>query len=175
MKKIILAALAVMALMFGSAQATTFTADIGTMVNQPSNQYSRAFDVRVQQENLGIQLTETGSINRVESDYNIVPLQAFKFVSVSVGAGDATGGGVIGHYTYSVEPKLTVPVGAGISINAGFKYRNSLTTSVSDETRTATLGATYKLTDRVDINIKGQQVRGTIVQNIASVGTSCSF
>ena len=175
MKSFILAALAVMALTFGSAQATTLSGSVGTMVNQPSNQYSRAFDVRVQQDNLGVQLSETGTVNRVEVDYKIVPVEAVKFVSVNVGAGDATGAGVIGHYTYSVEPKVTVPVGADVTVFAGYKFRNSVVKTVRDETRTASVGASYKLTETVDVSVKFQRVQGDIRQTVASVGTSLSF
>lgn len=176
MKQIILAALAVMALTFGSAQATIISGDVGTTTHQ----YTRAFDVRVQEDKVGVQLSENAKVKRIEVDYNVIPLQAVKFVSVSVGVGEAIGTDtigvrVVGHSTYSIEPQLTIPVSKVITLNAGYKFRNSLATAVRDETRTATVGASYKLTENVDVSVKFQRVQGDIRQSTASVGTSYSF
>ena len=163
--------IAALSLSLSAFAGTTVTGEIGSQLSQPAGQRNVVSEVRIQADALGVQVSNNSFISRAEVDYNI-PL--IKYVSVAVGLGDVING-TTSHLTYSIEPILSVPVTDKIALSAAYKFRDATKSSLLDETRTATLQATYKLTDAIAINIKGEQVRGSYIQNVALAGVSYSF
>lgn len=171
MKHFILAVFALFT--FASAQASVISADVGTRIDAKSHQFSRVSDIRFQEDKLGIQLTNDGSVSRVEADYNL-RTSYVPFASVDVGAGVVTGS-TIGHYTASVAPKIQYDLTDKVSLVASYKFRTDLIKAVQDRTQTASIGVGYEVYKDVALVAKIASVTGDIQSKQASIGAAYRF
>jgi hypothetical protein len=171
MKKIIFAVLAVL-VMIGSAQATTLSVDVGTRI-EGNNQFSRTSDIRLQDDKLAIQVSNSGNVSRVEGEYSLTPLASIPVFTVNAGLGVVTAGAPA-HYTYSVEPKVTVPFGK-FAGSVGYKYRNDLKSTIQDQTRVVTVGVSYAVTPTITALVKAEDSRGDYRYKGVGVGLAYNF
>jgi hypothetical protein len=171
MKHFILAVFALFT--FASAQATTITADVGSSINRTSNQFSRVSEIRVQESALGVQLINDGTVSRVETDYSL-KTDYIPFVSVAVGAGVVTGS-TVGHYTYSVEPKIQYALTDKIGVMGSYKFRSDADKAVKDRTQTATVSVSYEVYKDIALIAKIASVTGDIQSKQASIGAAYRF
>ena len=171
MKKIILAAIVLLS--FASAQATTLSAEVGSSFNQNTKQFNRTSEFRVQNDAIGIQLVKNGSVDRVEADYNL-RTSYIPFASVDIGAGVVTGQ-TIGHYTYSVMPKVQFDLSDKVSLVGSYKFRSDADKTVQDRTQTASIGIGYEAYKDVALIAKISSMNGDVRSKTASVGVAYRF
>jgi hypothetical protein len=67
---------------------------------------------------------------------------------------------------YSVEPGVRVPLGAGFTATAGYRFRSAVDTADNDTTRTARLGLNYALTKKDILGVRYDRVNGDFDQKI---------
>ena len=155
-----------------TASATEISANVGTRQDTVTKQFSRISEVRLQDDALGVQIT-TGNVARVEADYAIkVPYVSF--LTVAVGAGAVTSG--VGHYTYSVEPKVAFAITDKIGAFGSYKYRDAFKNNlIADKTQVVAVGVTYKVTPSIGLLAKVEQSKGDLRYDAGFVGASYSF
>ena len=77
---------------------------------------------------------------------------------------------------YSVEPGVKMPFGkTGITGQIGYRFRNAVTTSNDDTTRTWRAGLSYAVTKVDSIGLRYDSVRGDQNQNIVAVSYTRGF
>jgi hypothetical protein len=76
---------------------------------------------------------------------------------------------------YSVEPGVTMPLGAGFSAKVGYRFRNAFDTANNDTTRTWRAGLGYDINKNNAIGVGYDQVRGDSNQNIIKVSYTRGF
>lgn len=175
MKKIILSIIAVMALTMGQAYATDISVDVGSRIDTVSKQFTRVTEIRLQEDNLSAQLTTSGTIDRTEVAYAITPIASISILQVAVGTGVVTGAGTTGHFTYSLEPRVVVPVTDKLAFSAGYMLRDDVQKFIKDRTQLANIGVSYKLTPSVSALAKVETSTGDYAYKQAIVGAKYSF
>ena len=156
-----------------SAMATDLSVDVGTRKDAGvTGQFSRVTETRVQDGALGVQVT-AGTVARVETDYSI----AVPYVSgLTVAAGLGAVTSATGHYTYSISPKLTVPVTDKVAAFASFKYRDAFKSNlVSDKTEVSDIGVSYAVYKNVAVTAKLEHSTGDQRYNAGLVGAAYTF
>lgn len=155
-----------------SAMATDLSVSVGSRKDVAGkNQFSRVSETRLQDGALGVQVT-TGNVARAETDYSI----AVPYVSgltVAAGIGAVTTG--TGHYTYSISPKLTVPVTDKVATFASFKFRDALKNNITDKTAVTDIGVSYAIYKNVGLTAKLEHSTGDQRYNAGLVGASYTF
>jgi hypothetical protein len=76
---------------------------------------------------------------------------------------------------YSVEPGFVVPLGAGFTAKAGYRFRSAFDNAQPDTTRTWRAGVGYQITQKDAVGVRYDQVRGDSQQNIWAVNYTRSF
>jgi len=76
---------------------------------------------------------------------------------------------------YSVEPGVTMPLGAGFSAKVGYRFRNAFDTANNDTTRTWRAGLGYAINKNNAVGLGYDQVRGDSNQNIVKVSYTRGF
>ena len=75
---------------------------------------------------------------------------------------------------YAVEPSLAMPVGP-VNVRVGYRYRSAVDTDNGDQTRTARLNVSYRLTKQDTVNIRYDRMRGDSNSNTIGLGYTRSF
>ena len=75
---------------------------------------------------------------------------------------------------YVVEPSLTMPVGP-VNVRVGYRYRSAVDTDKGDQTNTARLNVSYRLTKQDTVNIRYDRMRGDSNANTIGLGYTRSF
>ena len=155
-----------------SVWATEISVDVGSRRDSVSNQFTRISEVRIQDDVLGVQLT-TGNVSRAEIDYTW-NFPSITFLTVKTGVGAVTSG--IGHYTYSISPKLSYMVSDKVGVYTSFKYRDSIkTNTLSDKTQTFDVGLTYAANKNLGLFVKAEHSIGDQRYNAGFIGATYSF
>lgn len=175
MKKIIFGMFTFLVLAFGSAHATEVSVEVGSQTNSVTKQIARSETFRLQEGKIGVQLVNGRNIDRVEVDYTIQPFTKCKEFTVAVGAGAVTGVGAVGHYTYSVEPRVSIAVTDKITVGATYKFRNDMQASINDRTNVVTASVAYKVIPSTSLIGKVETSKGDYRYNMASLGVTYSF
>ena len=76
---------------------------------------------------------------------------------------------------YSVEPGVTMPLGAGFNAKVGYRFRNAFDTANNDTTRTWRAGLSYDINKTNTVGLGYDSVRGDWNQNIVKVNYTRGF
>jgi long-subunit fatty acid transport protein len=76
---------------------------------------------------------------------------------------------------YSVEPGVTMPLGAGFSAKVGYRFRNAFDTANNDTTRTWRAGVAYDINKNNTVGVGYDSVRGDSNQNVVKVNYTRGF
>jgi hypothetical protein len=188
MKKVLLAILA-MAVSSGvfAASATLEYQDINGVQNTPNDQrninltvkesINKSFTGDVQLSNTynNTATSDAASSFRAEGGLTgSVPLIAnvSGYTRVAVGQKFTT---TTNFGYYSVEPGVTLPIGAGFSAKVGYRFRNAFDTANNDTTRTWRAGLGYDINKNNAIGVGYDQVRGDSNQNVIKVSYTRGF
>lgn len=76
---------------------------------------------------------------------------------------------------YSVEPGVRVPLGAGFSATAGYRFREAFNASVNDTTRTTRIGLNYALTKKDILGVRYDRMTGDADQKIMNYNYTRQF
>jgi hypothetical protein len=76
---------------------------------------------------------------------------------------------------YSIQPGVSVPVTDKLDLNTAWRYRTAYHSGKNDETRTTSVGASYKVTSVDAVGIRFDRVRGDANQNNVAVNYIRSF
>lgn len=76
---------------------------------------------------------------------------------------------------YSVEPGLTMPLGAGFNAKVGYRFRSAFDTANNDTTRTWRAGLSYDINKNNTVGIGYDSVRGDSNQNVVKVNYTRGF
>jgi hypothetical protein len=76
---------------------------------------------------------------------------------------------------YSVEPGVSLPLGAGFSAKVGYRFRSAFDTANNDTTRTWRAGLGYDIDKNNAVGLGYDQVRGDSNQNIVKVSYTRGF
>lgn len=158
-----------------SASAATVSVDVGSQRESVSRQYGLISNVRIQDEQVGVEAS-FGTVDRVEADYTFNPFKPFHgaVFSVATGVGLVTGKAQA-HWTYSVEPKVSVPINDSFTATASYKFRNDLKGNIADLTKTAEIGVDYKLVKNTTVGLKYAYSAGDLQANSVSIGAAYKF
>lgn len=158
-------------ILFSSAvSATELSVNTGSRKDSNPGKFTSISEVKLQDDALGVQFT-TGTVSRVEADYSL-KVPKVPFVSVAVGAGAVSNG--VAHYTYSVEPKITLPVGV-VNVSASYQYRNAVKSGMTDKTNTSELAVSYAVNKKVSVDAKINRSLGDQRYNATFVGAAYTF
>jgi hypothetical protein len=76
---------------------------------------------------------------------------------------------------YSVEPGVSLPLGAGFTANAGYRFRNAFDTGNNDTTRTWRTLVNYEINKGNSVGVGYDSQRGDSNQNIFRVNYTRGF
>ena len=75
---------------------------------------------------------------------------------------------------YAVEPSVSMPVGP-VNVRVGYRYRSAVDSKDGDQTNTARLNVSYRLTKQDTVNIRYDRMRGDSNANTIGLGYTRSF
>lgn len=126
-----------------------------------------------------IQVTQIEHTNKVSSRFDVGVIPKFNVYGsidgrVRVALGEKWSS--TGNYTtYSVEPGISSPLGAGFSGSFAYRYRNAFESGHLDQTRTLRTGVEYAITSKDAIGVRLDTMRGDQRQDIWNLNYVRSF